>query len=380
MAGIYVHIPFCHSKCHYCNFFSLATTKYREEMQMAILQEIKLKHKQLPVKQVQSIYFGGGTPSLFPASFYHRFFAELKKYFRIADEAEITIEANPEDITNQYLEALPREINRISIGVQSFLDKELKLLGRKHSASTALNAIKLINASHINNLSIDFIYGIPGSTEDEMRQNWECLNGFDIQHLSAYALTIESGTALDYLRRKERFRSATDEHYEMDYHLMRKYAKHYGFEHYEISNFAKKGFQARHNSAYWSGEPYLGLGPSAHSFTGKIRSWNISAVKSYIDAIAIGQAKTEQEELSSNDRFNELIMTGLRTAKGVSISNLEYIAGKRQVEKMLSEAQTSFEAGHLQIDKGFLFIPAAHWFLCDHITSGLFSLGDEVGE
>ncbi len=374
MAGIYVHIPFCHSKCHYCNFFSLASRKNHLEIQEALLKELKMRQQEINPEMINSIYFGGGTPSLFPGGFYHKFLHQAEKMFHLSADAEITLEANPEDITESYLDALPERINRISLGIQSFQDRELKVLGRKHSAESSVKALKILNSSRINNISIDLIYGLPGSSGADLKYNFDCLIDFDIQHLSAYALTIEEGTALNYLIRKNKFSAAHDTQYESDFHLMRQLAREAGFQHYEISNFAKIGFEARHNSAYWSGAPYLGLGPSAHSFDGKKRSWNINRISEYLQGINKGKLAQNKEILNPTDRFNELIMTGLRTAKGVCSHALIKTGGKELYDKMLADAAEYLKQGKLIFRDEYLIIPHEFWFLSDRISSDLFQL------
>ncbi len=324
MAGIYIHIPFCKRKCHYCNFFSLATTKYRPEFQKALLREVTKRKDYLKGEKVDSIYFGGGTPSLLTLEELNSIFIELYSSFDISDQAEITLEANPDDLNSTFLKGLKNTaVNRLSIGIQSFNDDELKYVNRIHSAQEAITSIKASQDAGFHNLSLDLIYGIPNSSMLSWEKSLRIIEETQAPHLSAYSLTQEPNTAYDVLVRKGKMQAPQDEMALAQYQVLQEFLPQLKMEQYEISNYARDQKYALHNTNYWRGIPYLGLGPSAHSFNGKSRQWNISNLSKYMQSIEDGKIEAEQEILSLEDQWNEFLMTGIRTKWGVSIVDLE---------------------------------------------------------
>lgn len=286
MSGIYIHIPFCRRKCHYCNFFSLASTRYKDRFLEALKEEIYLRKDYLGGHQVQSIYLGGGTPSILKVVEVNSILEFIRKYFPLKENSEITLEANPDDINPELLQDyLEIGINRLSIGVQSFFDDDLQYLNRIHSGSRAVEAVLQAKNAGFTNISIDLIYGIPTLTKEKWKQNLEKAFSLDIPHISAYSLTVEPRTALDLLIRKKKLPGPVEEDFLDHFRILIKMMKEKGFEHYEISNFCRERSYSRHNSMYWNGTHYLGLGPSAHSYNGTSRQWNISNVVQYIDQI-----------------------------------------------------------------------------------------------
>lgn len=317
MAGIYIHVPFCRAKCVYCNFFSVATKKYQKEFTKAMVKEISTSDQGFKSQVINTLYIGGGTPSMLEKAMLQELMQALHSTFVVDATAEITLEANPDDIDEENLEFWKSiGINRLSIGVQSFSESDLHYLGRNHSANRALYAVKAAQSHGFENLSIDLIYGVPGQTIESLQENLQILVNLGITHISAYALTVETKTALDYQIRKK-IRSEVDEEQAFQHFtLVRTVLLKHGFQHYEISNFAKDGAYSRHNTAYWNGIPYLGLGPSAHSYDGKARFWNLASLSKYLASSESGVFHREIEILSINDQYNEYVMTGLRTMWG----------------------------------------------------------------
>ncbi len=341
MAGLYIHIPFCRQKCHYCNFFSLATRKYRDEIHKALMDEIHLQRNYLNGEKLDTIYFGGGTPSLYAPKKLQLIIETAEKLFGLNPDPEITVEANPDDINEDWLQELKQtQVNRLSIGLQSLHDTDLKYLNRVHSGAEAKNAVELARSFGFENLSIDFIYGFPTLTDEKWLANLQWAVAQKVPHISAYALTVEPGTALDLFIRKGKYRPVNDETAERHFLMMTEFLGERGYEHYEISNLALPGKYARHNTAYWSGEKYLGIGPSAHSFDGISRQWNVASIKGYIEAIGKGKPDFQCEVLTRAQRLNEYIMTSLRTMWGMDLVKMERDFG----EKMAARINNSLDA------------------------------------
>lgn len=331
MAGLYIHIPFCRQKCHYCNFFSVATKKHRIEIFDALKQELLLQRDYLHGAKFETIYFGGGTPSLYRPGQLQEIITLADEIFGIADDSEITIEANPDDISREWLgELKSTQINRLSIGLQSLHDEDLKYLNRVHTAKEAVKCVELASKSGFENLSIDFIYGIPTLSDEKWQQNLEWAASLKIPHVSAYALTVEPGTALDHFIRKGKYRPVSDTKAEAQFLFMTNFLQQNGYEHYEISNLALPGKYARHNTAYWSGEKYLGVGPSAHSFDGRSRQWNVSSIKGYIEGMHNRKPDFERELLTESQRLNEYIMTSIRTMWGMDVEKIRLEFGEQK--------------------------------------------------
>ncbi|MFZ6050610.1 radical SAM family heme chaperone HemW [Halocola ammonii] len=332
MAGIYIHIPFCKQACHYCDFHFSTSLKQRTELVESIRRELELRKGYLNDQPVETIYFGGGTPSLLNPQELQSILDKVYELFPVTENPEITLEANPDDLSEEKLkelEALP--INRLSIGIQSFRADDLKMMNRAHDVEQALTCVPSARNHGFKNISIDLIYGIPGLTNEEWKANLQ--QAFDLKpdHISSYCLTIEPGTAFAHFVKKGKLNPVDEEMAANQFEIMVKAMKENGFDHYEVSNFGKAEFYSRHNTSYWLSKHYLGVGPSAHSFDGKSRSWNVANNSRYIKSLEKDGLPIETEELSLNTQYNEYILTSLRTIWGVS------------VEKMKTEFEVDFE-------------------------------------
>jgi len=319
MAGIYIHIPFCRQKCSYCNFYFSVSMKTKDDLVNAILKEIDLNHNYLSERNIDSIYFGGGTPSVLSSKEIGYIIDKIKKYFSFNKHIEITLEANPDDINVLYLKELKSiGINRFSMGVQSFLDEELIILNRNHNSKKALESIKMIQDAGFDEMNIDLIFGIPNSTMDTWNKNLDIFLDLNISHLSSYNLTIEPRTAIAYQIKKGKIKAPNDDLSAQMFLRTLDVLQNNDYEHYEISNYAKNKSYALHNTNYWKRIPYLGLGPSAHSFNGTSRQWNIANNRKYISELNQNILPMNMEILSQDATYNEYIMTGFRTMWGVN--------------------------------------------------------------
>lgn len=322
MAGIYLHIPFCKQACHYCNFHFTTSLRYKEDFIQAILGEIALQRHYLQNEIIETIYFGGGTPSLLTTTELILIIEKLQSQFTIASDCEITLEANPDDIaTHKLQEWKLAGINRLSIGIQSFFEEDLQWMNRAHHARQALESLMLA-IPHFNNITVDLIYGIPGLTNEKWEQNVETILALQMPHLSCYALTVEPKTPLDKLIRQHKVQAVDPEKQASQFLLLIQWLETAGYEHYEISNFSKPGMRSRHNTSYWQGKKYLGLGPSAHSYNGNERQWNIANNQQYITSIQQNTIPAEKEVLTKTQKLNEYIMTALRTKEGIDLDFL----------------------------------------------------------
>ena len=389
MAGIYIHIPFCKRKCHYCNFFSIVSVKYQAPLLDALKGEIFMQRKYLSGKKIDTIYFGGGTPSMLDPAEIKNILAEIKKHHPVSENAEITIEVNPDDINQAtspngtFLKeradkaGLLQEyrnlgINRISIGVQSFFDDDLEYLNRIHSAARAVEAIRSAQNAGFNNISIDLIYGIPTLTEDKWHQNLETAFSLDIQHISAYSLTVEPQTALDVLIRKKKMQAPLEENAIAHFRSLMTEMKKNSFLHYEISNFCKEGYFSRHNCMYWNRDHYLGLGPSAHSFNGVSRQWNVASVIEYIDQVRNNERFFESEMLTFSQRYNEYIMTSLRTMWGCDGNRIKENFGEAAASGFRLLASGYIKKGLMAEKEGVYYLTDEGKLFADGIASDLF--------
>jgi oxygen-independent coproporphyrinogen-3 oxidase len=327
MAGIYIHIPFCKQKCTYCDFhFSTTFEVYRTEMIDTICQEIVLRANELNGESIKSIYFGGGTPSLLTALELKDILTQIKCLFDIEEGAEITLEANPDDINNHQLKIWKDVgINRLSIGIQSFKAEDLSWMNRAHSVEEAENAVRLAQEAGFQNITVDLIYGLPNLSLEEWKGHIQRVLNMDVKHLSAYCLTVEEKTVLNKLVKEKKIIPANEDQQSDQFELLVSMTELAGFEQYEISNFAKNQHYAVHNTNYWTGQVYLGLGPSAHSFDGESRRWNVSNNRKYMESMGKDSSWFSTEKLSKNERWNELLLTGLRTNFGASIDQLKKI-------------------------------------------------------
>ncbi|MEI6456238.1 MAG: radical SAM family heme chaperone HemW [bacterium] len=373
MAGIYIHIPFCRRKCHYCNFFSLASSKFIDSFVESLLLEIKLEASYLGVETVETIYFGGGTPSLLPPLSIEKILDAVRDHFPLSRSPEITLEANPDDLNSVYLQAIhDTGINRLSIGVQSFFDEDLKFLNRTHSAESAENSVRAAKEAGFSNLSIDLIYGIPGLTADRWEQNLDKSILLEVPHISSYALTVEKHTALDLFIRQQKVAAPDEEQSVAHFRLLMDKMKKAGFLHYEISNFCKEGSLSIHNSNYWKGFPYLGLGPSAHSFNERSRKWNLSGLAAYIENIRSGAPFSEKETLTATQPFNEYVMTSLRTMWGCSKQKIISDFGFQISDFFSGQAEKFIAQGLIKEISGIYYLTDEGKLFADGIASNLF--------
>ena len=371
MAGIYIHIPFCKQSCHYCNFHFSTSTKNKDEVLDAIENEIKQKG-QATNEAISTIYFGGGTPSILDVNEINSIIKRIYKEFNVESEAEITIEANPDDLNKEKIINLSlTEINRLSIGIQSFIDKELKIMNRAHDSKKALNSIE-ISKKYFNNISIDLMYGVPESTLESWTYNLDTVSQFDINHISSYALTLEPKTALESFVRKLVVEMPEEELVYDQYNLINKKLEPLGFINYEVCSFAKENFFSKNNSAYWLRKKYIGIGPSAHSFDGKSRSWNISNNKKYIDQIKKGKSFYKKEKLSKVDQYNEYVMTGFRTIWGVSANFIENNFNSKFKNYFTDRIQKHIDQKNIIVKDDIYTTTNEGRFLADGISSDLF--------
>ena len=371
---IYLHIPFCKQKCSYCNFHFSTSFSLKDEMLSAIKKEIQLRHNELENKTLKSLYFGGGTPSVLSVDEIKSLIDEIQKYFSFDENIEITLESNPDDLNKNFLEELSKtEVNRLSIGTQSFYDEDLKLMNRAHNASEAESSIKRAQDFGLVNISIDLIYGSPTSNFEIWKDNLSKTIELQVPHVSSYALTVEPKTALEKWIENGKIRSPEETEQNQEFYYMKDFLKDNGFDHYEISNFGKPGFHSKHNSAYWKSEPYLGIGPSAHSYNGHLeRSWNIANNPIYIKNLNQNILPIEKEILTEKDRFNEMIMIGLRTIWGVDLNKINQNFSSEVIDYLNQEIKSKIESGILKIENNYLKISEKHWFLADGIASDLF--------
>lgn len=376
MAGIYIHIPFCRKACHYCNFHFSTSLGMADAVVRSILNEINLRSSESS-EEVQTIYFGGGTPSILAPAAIDKMLDAIKDHYAISSDAEITLEANPDDITAEKAKAWKEMgINRFSIGVQSFADENLLWMNRAHDASQSMECIQIIREAGFDNFSIDLIYGTPGQTQQGWIKDLEKAIEMKIPHLSCYALTVEEGTALHHMigsGKKEKI--STDEQAER-FEALVELSSLAGYTHYEISNLALPGKESKHNSAYWEGRPYLGFGPSAHSFSGTKRSWNIADNLKYIQSIEAGILPCEEEILREVDQLNEYIMTSLRSINGIQKDIIKTKWGMDKLQVISTEIEQFIRSGKIIATQNAWVLSAQGRFFADGIASSLFFLED----
>lgn len=373
---MYIHIPFCKQKCSYCNFHFSTSLNFKDEMIAAMKKEIFLRKDELENKNLHSLYFGGGTPSILSGDEIKSFMDEVLKYFSFNADIEVTLEANPDDLEKNFLKQISNSpINRLSIGTQSFFDEDLRLMNRAHNASDAEGSIKRAQDFGFENLSVDLIYGSPTSNLEIWKQNLNKTIALEVPHISSYALTVEPKTALEKWILNGKVPNPKEEEQNREFYYMIDFLKDHSFEHYEISNFAKKGFHSKHNSAYWKYNEYLGIGPSAHSYNGfDARSWNIANNQQYIKKLNSNILAKETEILSSKEQFNEMIMIGLRTTWGVDLESLKNKFKEDILDPFQKQIQPKIADGILIQENNHLKIPEKHWFMADGIASDLFQV------
>lgn len=368
-ASLYIHIPFCKQACHYCDFHFSTVRSTEDKVISAMLNELRQSGPSWGAKKMKSLYFGGGTPSILAPSILNRFIQEATALFQWHETVEITLEANPDDITPERLDQwFDMGINRLSVGLQSFSDAELKVMNRAHNAAHSLQCLHWINESAFTNFTVDLMYGMPGSTVESWQQQLDTLATFKPPHLSCYALTVEEKTALHAKVQKGNIVLPSDEIMVDQFNALRQWAAKQGFVHYELSNFAQTGMHSRHNSHYWSGAPYLGIGPGAHSFDGKNRFWNISNNTLYASG-----AEPTSEELTATDIINERLMVRLRTAAGFRWNkDLPEQLTSTQRNELEAEIAKQTRLGNLGSSNEGFFIPPSHWMESDAIIANLF--------
>ena len=371
MAGLYIHIPYCSSKCYYCAFYS-KPTRYSHDYTEALLQELRMRANEA-CNPIETIYFGGGTPSILPISDLKRIFECIYTHYAVATNAEITLEANPDHLTNNYVLQLRQHtpINRVSVGIQSFADVNLQYLGRKHNAAEAQASVLRLQDAGYSNLSVDLIYGIPTSTPMLWEQDLQQAIAMHIPHISAYSLTIEENTVLEQLIKQGK-RQPTDELQSIaHYNMLLARLEEAGYEQYEISNFCQPDCYSRHNRAYWQNKPYIGIGAAAHSYNGEMRSWNVSNTAAYIQAMQQQQPCCETEQLTLADKYNEYVMTSLRTKWGCNLSHISTAFGLQYLNFFQTALQQLNPEWFVEVD-GSIVLTSQGKLFADKIAAALF--------
>lgn len=373
MAGIYIHIPFCRKLCHYCNFHRSTNIRNSKVLINALINEIRLKKDYLENDPVETIYFGGGTPSILNIKELLSITGAIYKTFKVIKNAEITLEANPDDLSKKYLNNLKNytAINRLSIGIQSFYDEDLKLMNRRHDSMQALQSVKLSQEAGFANISIDLIYGLPGMTSKKWYSNLLQVFNLNVQHISAYHLTFEPGTVFNKLLNEGKLTPIPEEESMEQYELLLDVSKTRGFVHYEISNFALEDYFSQHNSNYWKQKKYLGIGPSAHSYNIASREWNIADNKKYIEGINSGKPMIETETLDTKSKYNDYILTSLRTMWGADINYIRESFGSEYGEFILNKSKTFSEDNIILQDNNILRLTPRGQFISNYIISEL---------
>ncbi len=369
MAGIYIHVPFCRQACHYCSFHFSTSLRLKEEMMSAML--IEMQQVENKPSMIDTIYFGGGTPSILSIEEIKLLMDQIYRHYEVSGDVEVTLEANPEDLSEDYVKGLrDLGVNRLSIGIQSFLEDDLQYMNRAHSAEQSLQAIEYALSGGIRDVSLDLMFGLIGSDQSAWRASLEQIIDLSPTHISCYNLTVEEQTAFAHWREKGQLQEV-DENIQYEQYLMtHELLSSAGYDHYEISNYAKPGHRSRHNQSYWNSQPYIGIGPSAHSFNGERRSWNVANNAKYLKQIKEGQER-ESELLSPSDRYNEYIMLGLRTAKGIA---------KSQIDEFPKKMRESFDAvsarllgqGVLKSSGDTIYLSPEQWYISDAISAELF--------
>jgi oxygen-independent coproporphyrinogen-3 oxidase len=374
MSGIYIHIPFCKQACHYCDFHFSTSLKKKDEMILALAKEIALRKNESDGESIETIYFGGGTPSILSTEDLRLLIDEVYKNYNVVENPEITVEANPDDLTeDRIIELSNNQVNRLSIGIQSFFEDDLKMMNRAHNSNEASKCLE-IATKYFDNISLDLIYGIPGMSSEKWKQNIEKALSYNIPHISSYALTVEPKTALETFIKKGIIKAPNDEVAQEHFHILVETLQEKGFIHYELSNFGKENYFSKNNSSYWLGKKYIGIGPSAHSYNGISRSWNIANNTLYIKSIQDNKLPLTSEKLTKEDSYNEYIMTGLRTIWGVSLERIESEFGQEFLNYLTKQSQRFMNDGLLEIENNILKTTKKGKFLCDGIASDLFML------
>ena len=373
MSCIYIHIPFCKTRCIYCDFFSTTQLELREQYVEAVCKEIEMTNKYLNGDTIHSIYFGGGTPSQLDTTQIGRILNTVQAHHSIVQNCETTIELNPDDVTSEYVESLSSlPVNRVSLGIQTFNDNTLRFIHRRHTSQQAIDAVRLLQNHGFSNISIDLMFGFPGETLEDWQNDIEHALQLGIQHISAYSLMYEEGTELYRLLSSQQIHEIDEELSRNMYQTLMERLADAGFEHYEISNFAKPGYYSRHNSSYWNDTKYLGIGAGAHSYNGIIRQSNISNIKAYIDGIHEGMPKCDTEMLTRDQQYNETVMTRLRTSQGLNTDIIKKRFGTDYYNHLMTAATPYYNIGLLKIDEGNLSLTPKGIYISNDIIASLF--------
>lgn len=372
MAGIYLHVPFCKTRCIYCDFYSTTHSELKGSYVQALCHELEMRKEYLKEEKIETIYFGGGTPSQLEEEDFKQIFAVIQEQYGLEHCQEITLEANPDDLTPEYLHLLAKlPFNRLSIGIQTFDDPTLKLLKRRHDAQTAIQAVQRCRDAGFENISIDLIYGLPGETIQRWEQDLQQALSLRVEHISAYHLTYEKGTPIYQMLKKKQVREVDEESSVQFFSTLIDRLAEAGYEHYEISNFCQPGKYSQHNRAYWQGVPYLGCGPSAHSFNRSTREWNISSINAYIKGIEENQRNFETEYRDRATCYNEFIITSIRTMWGIPLKRMEYEFGVEMWQYCMDMADPYLKNGKLIEKEGVLYLSREGIFVSDSIMSDL---------
>ncbi|WP_101543786.1 radical SAM family heme chaperone HemW [Bacteroides cutis] len=372
MAGIYIHIPFCKTRCIYCDFYSTTRSDLKERYIRALCRELRIRKDYLEGATIETIYFGGGTPSQLDEEDFRQVFATIEEVYGMEHCKEITLEANPDDLTEEYVTRLHRlPFNRISMGIQTFDDVTLKLLNRRHNAMQAIEAVDRCRRAGFENISIDLIYGLPGETDERWERDLKQAVSLNVEHISAYHLTYEEGTRIYELLQAHRIREVDEESSVRFFSVLIDTLDAAGYEHYEISNFCRPGKYSRHNTSYWKGIPYLGCGPAAHSFNTHTREWNVASLEEYMQGIETDRRKFETEYQDKTTCYNECIMTCIRTLWGISLKYIEMEFGTEMWKYCMDMATPYLESGKLKIQDNHLCLTREGIFISDGIISDL---------
>ncbi|MBN1415598.1 MAG: radical SAM family heme chaperone HemW [Bacteroidales bacterium] len=373
MAGVYIHIPFCRKICHYCDFYRVTAVADAPVYVRALIKEMELRADYLEGEPVETIYFGGGTPTVMDALWLKELLQAISEYHIVADNCEITLEANPDDLTDDYLRSIRKStpVNRLSIGIQSFHNHELQLMNRRHTAEEAYDCIERAYRHGFTNISADLIYGMPGSTTDGLHDNLDRMFALDIQHLSAYHITIEPKTEFYRMVEKGMLIPVTEEESLAQFRTLIERLRQRGFIHYELSNWAREGYFSKHNTNYWKRKLYLGLGPSSHSYNRISRQWNVSDITIYMKALETGFLPFEKENLDPVKRFNEHLLTLLRTMWGVDLKEIGETYGAEVSERLLKSSEKYVRSGHIQLNGETIMLTDEGYFISDAIVRNL---------
>ena len=372
MAGIYIHIPFCKRRCIYCDFFSTTQSEKKSAYVRALCRELEMRRDYVEGEEIETIYLGGGTPSQLTEEELKAIFSSIYHIYKVKEDAEITLEANPDDLTPEYVAMLRQlPINRISMGIQTFQEEILKLLHRRHTATQAIEAFRRCREAGFQNISIDLMYGLPGETLETWKEDLRQAINLRPEHISAYHLIYEEDTALWRLREQHQVEEADEDLSVSLFETLIDHLTEAGYQHYEISNFCLSGMHSRHNSSYWTGKKYLGCGPSAHSFNGFSRQWNVASLEGYIKGVEEGELDYEVEELDLYTRYNDYVLTSIRTCWGMSLSKLRSEFGEELYRYCMRMAKPHEDQGVLENREGVLRLTRKGIFVSDGIMSDL---------